>query len=1475
MPIPTDTFWNISRLNKVFAASAVLLLAITGWSIIQDYNQQWREPQQRGKVWEAALVEDKLTSENTAERKARLAELNEQIKVKNEQLASKQGEIDQLSSQIKKLANQQANEEFTYNNRKALVQVDESALQDALAAGQKDKADELTKGLERPRKDLSEQALKIEQIKDQTKEAKDRLASATADRDALIKQRTKMTEDSDALEKKLAVLEPKGLLANLSDQVRATPLMQFINPRERVAQVVLPDVLTDVAFRKIETVERCTTCHINIARKEFSEERVIAYLEEQLATARKANLPEKATGKAADPAATVARPGPVAMPEFWQGYAAKLAPSLLNSKKSVHATRIGALSKTVGKGQLVRVTVNGQELESFAYDDAKLPPAVRDQVVGLVARAWIAYGAGDGGKARAVKVTSEKNGDTNRAAVTAEIKEGLEESKIKPPRTVAMKYVEDLSAGVRAAMAAEKLKLLNDTYRRSLIAEVNAFRKEERLSALGDSPVLLAHPKLALYVDPDSKHPFEQVGCTSCHDGSGQETNFVVAAHTPRPIWVDQKTGAPVLEEQLDAEKAPPAHHEPDMSNMLATVYPHDALAPTEAGDIHLALEHGPDAHATKGAEATTRPAHAMKRVAEAPTNPEAAAETTPVPYVDPATGRVGRAVPQMRYWIATYEPAAPRGFALVYHEWDWPMRPFKYLQSNCVRCHLNVDDIKDEAPQVYEGRSLFTNMGCANCHQLDPANTFRDTIGAAADRLLPADDFQNPSDLKLISSNGQRKVGTDLRNITAKLSPAYINTWIWAPKAFRPSTKMPHFFMLENNSSSEEIRRTRQEARALTEYLVRTATKYPQAGAVATTQPALGPLPMKYAIAANMKGSADGGRVLFNNLGCLGCHTNLNEIQAEKRPDGKPQTLAQKWITTDLIKSGRLPRQIEEETGKTPDAKALATAAMKLYDEMSYNARQLYITENLAPNYSGEQLKYPDGTVKPAFQHHGPELSGVGTKLTAGKKPEEARLWLYNWLLEPRHYSEYTVMPRLRLTPQQALDLTEYLLAQKRTNDKKDDPWKAELTEVDTPKLIEMTALFLRSKYTPQTAIQRADDDKELTSLATAALTTAVNDVQHARAEAASMSKDEKRLVFLGNRLISHYGCMNCHAINGTEALSSPCANLSDWGQKGLDKLDFGYLEHEKVEKLKEERPRMPINMVNGLSDRAPELLKGTTPASHTATQPVASASTVTPEHGAMEVAPRTVEAAWPHVEHSRTGWVTQKLKNTRVYDRGRALLEPDPAKQDTGRPYDKLKMPTFYLSDREVDAIVTFVISNRDPLVTQKMLGKSNSEQSQREALGRRLVQKYNCVGCHTIEKNWPAVQQWYKPDEINPPTKIPPSLRGEGNKIQHAWLFNFLKNVELLRPLLYMPDPAHAGPAGGIRMPSFPVTDTEATAIAAYFSAASKKESQDFQRALATVDKYRSDQQAAAIKPVKIPPDVQTLPASQAQPVVDALV
>src|SRR5204863_7981847 len=119
MPIPTDTYWNIKRLNIVFAASALILMAVTGWSILQDFNQGWRQPQRDGKVWQAAFVDDKIQRDNTPELKAELAKLQEQQKELNKTVGPDTEETQSRQQRILRLQGDQAKMDFALNNLKA------------------------------------------------------------------------------------------------------------------------------------------------------------------------------------------------------------------------------------------------------------------------------------------------------------------------------------------------------------------------------------------------------------------------------------------------------------------------------------------------------------------------------------------------------------------------------------------------------------------------------------------------------------------------------------------------------------------------------------------------------------------------------------------------------------------------------------------------------------------------------------------------------------------------------------------------------------------------------------------------------------------------------------------------------------------------------------------------------------------------------------------------------------------------------------------------------------------------------------------------------------------------------------------------------------------------------------------------------------------------------------------------------------
>ena len=1529
MPIPTDTYRNIKVLNWVFAASALLMVAVMGLSVAQDYYKSWREPQIHNRVWEAALAQDRIDRANTPEKKLQLDQLQASIKAREAELAANQSKIDALKGQVTKLRSDMSTLEFGLNNRKAELAVDEAHLEEARTTAATDEDRQQVRQMEQkiraPRQRVADETEQVKAWGVEVEKLTGEMNDLTRDRDLLEKEKTRLLADRTALEKKRDALMPRRLDAKASMAMRRIPLMQFINPAEKVTQDVLPDIRTDVAFQKITTIDRCRTCHVNIEDKSFSEENVLAFLERGAAEARGMRFPEQRATRATDPQGTAEVPGAGAMAEFWHAWALQMgAPAVRRN-----SARISAIAGTVGKG--ATVTVDGQTLPSFAYDlNAALanPTSELNATFAALLQAWARFPATPGTDKNATAVQF----GTDRVKV--QITHGA--ANAAAARAAALKYPEDVRAYFDGQLEKEDRRLLYDRYRRALASVVNEYRDGRGQSELDDGRVILAHPNLDLYVSVDTKHSYEKVGCTSCHDGSGQETDFVLTAHTARDIWVDQKTGAPVLPEQV--LNAPEDHHAPTMGRMLEAVYPHDVLAPLGASSLqmpfaaHRGMGDSPmsskentggspvpqnvqlasaDVHAGAGAASVATTKNASPAPAAPHGKPRAPSATDkPVQYRDPVTGRTGRAVPQIQYWAKKYELESGDAFSHVHHRWDWPMRAAQHVEANCVRCHTQVSDIREHAPVLNEGRTLFATIGCANCHQMDS-----------------------------IPPEQKRQVGTDLRHVTEKLSPAFINTWVWAPKAFRPSTKMPHFFMLENNSSDEELRRTRQEARAITEYLVQSST----------------PMLQRTPLPPQGKGSAEAGRQLFETVGCQGCHVNLN---APTRTRGV--TVAQQWITQDLVKSGklaeqlepvvakevaermtrdveatatkahedsvksavtaavtkelaparpagsprltpaqqaeqrkaiadevakRLPAELEKAKGNLPAAiekaraalpqtiaaavpaeltKRVADEAKVIYDRMSYNERQLFISENFEPTsvitepevvLTGQTPRkamtdlptYPDNTPKPIFQHHGPELSGIGTKLLAGRKPEEARAWLHAWLREPHHYSSYTLMPNLRLTDQQALDIAEYLLAQTREANKPGDAWKAEVTPPDQAKLSELVAFFLRSRFSVKTAEQKAVEEwvtdaagkrspGEVTKLAVDALTTPATPKEEAEKKVATMSLVDKQMVWLGKKLVGHYGCMSCHQINGMETATSPCANLSDWGQKGLNKLDFAYLDEHKAHSLPE---TYAIPMVNGLSEQAAVL---------------AHSNAIAPD-GSGKVA-QAVHVGFPHVGHSREDWITQKLHNTRIYDRGKNLLEPSPKRREDGqlespgRPYDKLRMPTFYLSERQVEALVTFVISNRDRLVTDTMTMMGTTDESKTIAYGRYLTQKYNCVGCHQLERNAPPVQQYFSREDLT--SKAPPSLRGEGNKIRHDWLFNFLRNVEPLRPLPQ------------IRMPSFHFgNDQEVTAIAAYFAAASNKEARELKKYIDPVLAHVEPKKAAG----------PTAPAAGAKPAAAA--
>lgn len=154
---------------------------------------------------------------------------------------------------------------------------------------------------------------------------------------------------------------------------------------------------------------------------------------------------------------------------------------------------------------------------------------------------------------------------------------------------------------------------------------------------------------------------------------------------------------------------------------------------------------------------------------------------------------------------------------------------------------------------------------------------------------------------------------------------------------------------------------------------------------------------------------------------------------------------------------------------------------------------------------------------------------------------------------------------------------------------------------------------------------------------------------------------------------------------------------------------------------------------------------------------------------------------------------WTAGKLKDPRMY-----LTEKTSS-----------KMPNFGLTDEQIHSLVIFLKGLKKEEVPERYQ-MSKMRPGQRDIdHGRRLVERLNCKGCHTIEGEGRLIEQVVGAD------KAPPILDGIGARVRPDWMFRFLKDPSLkkIRPWIE------------VRMPTFQFTDDEANTIIKYFSALNK--------------------------------------------------
>lgn len=294
-------------------------------------------------------------------------------------------------------------------------------------------------------------------------------------------------------------------------------------------------------------------------------------------------------------------------------------------------------------------------------------------------------------------------------------------------------------------------------------------------------------------------------------------------------------------------------------------------------------------------------------------------------------------------------------------------------------------------------------------------------------------------------------------------------------------------------------------------------------------------------------------GRELIAHMGCYGCHTvNLPGFTGLRKAGpsllriaGKTNPgWAYKWVEAprNFHPTTWMPHFFHQENTQSPANQK--RQAVEINAIVSYlwakSERPVYndVAVPLGDPASGKHLfetvgcggcHILDAKAKrddyfPLINRlHGPNLVNTGSKVSRG--------WLYAWIKNPKQYFPDTNMPNLRLTDQEAADITAYLLDAPNHNRAYEN---VALPAVDRGVRDELALGYLQNLYT----------------------------MDRSRAKLAAMPEAERN-IYLGEQTIGKYGCYGCHDIKGFENTKPIGTELTQEGSKPLHQLDFGHV-HE-----------------------------------------------------------------------------------------------------------------------------------------------------------------------------------------------------------------------------------------------------------------------------------------------------------------------
>ena len=591
--------------------------------------------------------------------------------------------------------------------------------------------------------------------------------------------------------------------------------------------------------------------------------------------------------------------------------------------------------------------------------------------------------------------------------------------------------------------------------------------------------------------------------------------------------------------------------------------------------------------------------------------------------------------------------------------------------------------------------------------------------------------------------------------------------------------------------------------------------TRYAEAGCYKCHS---GNMPLKEAETLSL------GLSVFEKSGCYACH-NVDRWDGAPKPGPSLYKLASKTNKEWTYKWIMDPRSFRHNTwmphffkkgnnNSTDDIKRSEHEALAM-TEYLFSKSESYETinlDNLGDYDKGRVLVNSlgckgchqiqpeadpgyDPTIQALRLEQGPNLINLGSKVNED--------WLVSWLKNPYSYHEGTKMPNLRLSDQEAKDITTYLLA-----DKNKDFDNMNVVQVNNEVLDQISTDFLSQ------LLRKSQVDEKLSKMTT-----------------------KEKLDYSGEKLIGHYGCYSCHDIAGFEDRKPIGIALNFEGSKLISKLDFAFWHDEihhtkwdwfytKINKpatfdlipnddgtlsVKELNPldksRMPHfgltdKEINGLVTLIMGLVKDEIPESKLPEK--------TPKYLATTAGERFVHtnnclgchkldveggAIWP----STAMWLEEIAGSENSEDMSIVQSFSPPLLNTQGqkvqpewllnwfqnismiRPHLQVRMPSYDFTHEEWNSVISY-FQSKDGLSLKYENPHNFSKASDSYKAGEKIQEEGACINCHFYGEMKP------RQDALT----WAPNLVLTKDRLRPEWLIDWFNNPQTVMPGTKMPAP-----------------------------------------------------------------------------------